>query len=410
VSPAQVTAQVKDSTRLAPRALDQFDNEIKDVTFTWAAQDSAASIDGTGWLTAGTKSGTYKGLVKVTATQGTQAREALIDVTIVAGPLSKVAVEPSEATLDIGASHSFSFKAFDEFGNEISDALASWTALVDAGVGDAGGGFTAGTKAGAFPKAVQVEVVKGIAKVLAAADVFIRPDPLATVKVQPNALGVAKGASQQFTAAGFDKYGNEIAGIAFLCEAAGGQITQTGLFFAGRQGGRYQVKASATFKASEQSASSTVSIPLEWIPVGNMTMSRAESSATVLTNGKVLIVAGPGGSSFKAAELYDPATRTFTATGSARCDHGAGASATRLPDGRVLLAGGSIDWRCAEIYDPSAGAFSLTGDLQVAHSRHTATLLTNGTILIAGGEVAGVSKAIAELYDPVAGTSTLRAT
>jgi hypothetical protein len=107
--------------------------------------------------------------------------------------------------------------------------------------------------------------------------------------------------------------------------------------------------------------------------------------ATLLAKGKALVTAGSDNSDDLAtAELYDPATGTFTATGAmieARSEH----TATLLADGNVLLAGGAAG-NIAELYDPATGTFTATGELAVGGRWGcTATLLKDGTVLIAGG-------------------------
>ena len=136
---------------------------------------------------------------------------------------------------------------------------------------------------------------------------------------------------------------------------------------------------------------------------GSVSTARSGHTATLLANGKVLIAGGidrtnpnsPAATS--KAELYDPATGTFTPTNNmtvARDGH----TATLLATGRVLIAGGA-DLPSAEVYDPATGSFSPTGDMGQARASHTATLLSNGTVLMVGG-----SDSTAELYDPFTGS------
>jgi hypothetical protein len=155
-----------------------------------------------------------------------------------------------------------------------------------------------------------------------------------------------------------------------------------------------------------------------FITTGSMTPGEALHTATLLNNGMVLIAGGidPTGTTSASAELYNPATGTFTATGSlntARLYH----TATLLNNGMALIAGGTgsantlIPLAGAELYNPATGIFTGTGSLNTARHRHTATLLNNGTVLIAGGSqgFSGIlALASAELYDPA--TATFAAT
>ncbi len=140
-----------------------------------------------------------------------------------------------------------------------------------------------------------------------------------------------------------------------------------------------------------------------WTAAGT-TASRSGHTATLLLDGRVLVA---GGFDFDdgrlaSADLYDPTTRSWTAAANmieARFEH----TATLLPDGRVLVAGGT-DTTSAELYDPRTGTWTAAGGMVTGHRAHTATLLPDGTVLVAGDAVDFSSSA--ELYDPRTGTWT----
>jgi len=142
---------------------------------------------------------------------------------------------------------------------------------------------------------------------------------------------------------------------------------------------------------------------------------RQGATTTLLGNGTVLIVGGDGGP--QSAQIYYPTTRTFAlTTGSPTYIHSFH-TATLLPDGRVLIAGGQNSTagpqttNLAELYDPSTGNFARTGSLTVDRSGHSATLLSNGKVLIAGGTETttdgnGITLSSTELFDPSSQTFT----
>ena len=165
-------------------------------------------------------------------------------------------------------------------------------------------------------------------------------------------------------------------------------------------------------------------------PTGSMSEARGLHTATLLSTGKVLIVGGGNGGGGRppfagdgsaTAEVYDPATGTFTPTASmstARIGH----TATLLLDGKVLVAGGitsgssgslvthTFPLATAELYDPVTGTFTVVATMTVPRAGHTATLLRDGNVLISGGftdstlGAAGVGTGTAEIYDPAKAT------
>lgn len=132
-----------------------------------------------------------------------------------------------------------------------------------------------------------------------------------------------------------------------------------------------------------------------------MASSRSNRTATLLSSGKVLIVGGENGEgALASAEVYDPKTNTFSPTGSMTTPR-SGHTATLLANGKVLIIGGvssqlfaygslipsTTPLATAELYDPAAGVFSPAGIMTKGRLGHTATMLSNGKVLITGGYI-----------------------
>jgi hypothetical protein len=157
-----------------------------------------------------------------------------------------------------------------------------------------------------------------------------------------------------------------------------------------------------------QTATATVTAG-KFTVTGSMTTARNGHKAILMKNGRVLIVGGYKDQvALKSAEIYDPGLGTFTATGDMDFIR-TGCTATALNTGSVLIAGGydevnHLTLASAELYDPASGKFtSTTGTMTEPRKNATATVLSDGKVLIAGGNpgTTGVyDTASADLYDP----------
>lgn len=136
----------------------------------------------------------------------------------------------------------------------------------------------------------------------------------------------------------------------------------------------------------------TLSTPRVGTVVASAPMLEARSghTATLLPDGKVLIAGGMRRNQdfYKSAELYDPATGKFQPTGEMH-ERRVGQIAVLLRSGKVLIAGGWVGHGgtdSAELYDPATGKFTAISKMTIRRGRPSATLLANGDVLIAGGE------------------------
>jgi large repetitive protein len=230
--------------------------------------------------------------------------------------------------------------------------------------------------------------------------------PFATVRAAPTACIIAKGSDRSHhdpcaTGGTVMRRGRWL-GAVFMAVALAACQTATVL-----QDGRVLL-ITPTSAALYDPATGAI------IPAGAPGVPRAMHSATLLGDGQVLLAGGATDTGvLDSAELFDPITGTFTATGS-MVDGRSLQSATLLPDGRVLLAGGGQvggddappPLVTAELYDPATGTFAATGAMSSPRAMHTATLLPDGQVLIAGGGDGDTPLGTAERYDVSSGSFT----
>lgn len=148
-----------------------------------------------------------------------------------------------------------------------------------------------------------------------------------------------------------------------------------------------------------------------WESAGSMISGRGKHSATLLEDGRVLVAGGDGDNLNKEtiadAEVFDPASKKWMPASPmsvARSGH----TATLLQSGQVLVTGGTtgpiggdLTLADAEVFDPATGIWTLVSPMSAARSDHTATLLTNGQVLVAGAGECDAGSSGAELFDPV---------
>ena len=333
-------------------------------------------------------------------------------------PSVSVTVTPNSVTLSAGATQSFTAAV-----TGTTNTAVTWSVQESAGGAiDSTGVYTAPQNSSGTFHVVATSQANPVSMGIAAVTVQLPP-----LAISPAAVTLSPRGTQTFTAVAAASANASVTWS--IQETGGGQINGAGFYTAPSAAGFYHVIATS-IEATTITASATVTVTTSssrFTPTGNLTEARGLHTATLLPDNKVLVAYGSNSSSYTAGyvglssvEVYDPGTGTFTEIVG---EDGAGTyghTATLLPNGKVLLAGGFVNsvWdysgisgssNGANLYDSATGVFSPASSMTASRGGHTATLLANGKVLIAGGadqDPTGTGLASAELYDPSTGTFT----
>lgn len=258
VTPGGASLQPGGTQQFTAQGYDQYSNPIASAP-VWSVVGGAGTISPTGLFTAGATPGAYAGAV--VATVGAITDSA--DISIQAPPvpvLTTLVVSPHSASLVDGEQQQFTAQGFDQNGQPMASSPI-WSVVNGGGTISPTGLFTAGTTSGTFPGTVKAAVgaIVGTADVSVTA---IEPPPvvipvLTSIVVGPKSVSLAKGATQQYVATGYDQDGHVMSFIpTWTIKAGGGTISSLGLFTAGQLEGTY----SNTVEASSGTVKDTASV------------------------------------------------------------------------------------------------------------------------------------------------------
>jgi hypothetical protein len=336
-------------------------------------------------------------------------------------PVETVTVTPNPASVLAGNTVQLTAALEDAAGNALSGRTVTWTSGATGTATVNGSGLVAGVAAGTvtitatsegksgsatvtvtepapddpIPPGTSAAAFTAFDKQLGTSWLYYGREPSYTWSSLVNAaLPPATGGGVRFNASGSNlvAHGSGAAGVA--------EVTSSVLFTGGYADA---TSIESTTRAVLYDAEANEAVDLE------MTEPRIYHTNTPLSGDRALVTGGFDGNLVQeTAEIFTEATRTFTATGSMGVARGRHAAAP-LPDGRVLITGGlvpagigpaTIDDRTAEIFDPATGTFSPTGDMSVTRFNHSAIALSDGRVLVLGGN----GRNTAEAFDPATGT------
>ena len=372
---------------------------------TWqTSQPAVATISIQGDVT-----GVGEGVAQLSATY--QGLTGSTSVNVGPPALLNLTVGPNQSSLPVGGSEQLT--ATGNFSDGTVQNLtqsATWSSSAPGVATITAGGLATAVTAGTSSLSATMTSITSSATLTVTSPVLV------SIAVTPGNASIAAGNTEQFAATGTYSDGStqnltsaaawssSAPSVATISDASGSQglATTAGV-------------GTATMQATSGAinGSTTLTVTAGFVLTGSLNTARASHTSTVLNNGMVLIAGGYNGNVLASAELYNPATGTFTPTGSlntARLYH----TATLLNNGMVLIVGGYAEngniLASAELYNPATGTFTPTGSLNTARELHAATMIQgimiNGMVLIAGGQGSAGALVSAELYNPMSGTFT----
>ena len=264
IIPQKVELNIGESQKFTTLVEDVYGNPVAEAKLIWEVAAGVGSIDQNGELEAGTKAGTYDEGVGVTAELNNKTAKNSTSVQVKPDPLDAVTISP--IVVPAGETQHIEAVAIDQYGNALDDVEITWTVLnTNAGSIVSGSSLKAGEVADEFADAIEVQVQQGDITRTATAPVTISPGALYNMYIAPDPADIGIGMTQQFAAAGADRYGNRVSGlnINWSVVNGGGSINNNGLFTAGTVPGNYGNTVMAEASQAGATRSTTVDVTVE---------------------------------------------------------------------------------------------------------------------------------------------------
>lgn len=266
VVPGSVVVAAGESVQLTAMGLDAFGNPISDVPVLWFSAGRLGSIDASGLLTAGDRSGVFSEGIRAIITVGEGSVETFVAVEVVPAAPASVQVTVG-GTVEVMGTRQLVASAVDRFGNKIANPVVSW-AMADprAGTVSATGLFTAGEVAGTYPDAVEVTALADGTMLRTGTTITVGPGSLDRVVIGPDNPEIGRGMTQQFVAVPVDRFGNRLGDVGFLWSFSGGSsagtLNATGLFTAASTSAAFHnaIRAETTAGFATRSATASVTV------------------------------------------------------------------------------------------------------------------------------------------------------